>query len=39
VGFEPWIPDSERAKTVHALDRSAIMTGQSGFSVGFSSSA
>jgi hypothetical protein len=27
VGFEPTIPTSERAKTVHALDRSAIVTG------------
>jgi SAM-dependent MidA family methyltransferase len=25
VGFEPTIPASERAKTVHALDRSAIL--------------
>jgi hypothetical protein len=27
VGFEPTIAASERAKTVHALDRSAIVTG------------
>jgi hypothetical protein len=27
VGFEPTIPASERAKTVHALDRSATETG------------
>jgi hypothetical protein len=27
VGFEPKIPGSERAKTVHALDRSATVTG------------
>jgi hypothetical protein len=27
VGFEPTIPASERAKTVHALDRSATVTG------------
>jgi hypothetical protein len=27
VRFEPTIPASERAKTVHALDRSATMTG------------
>jgi hypothetical protein len=27
VGFEPMIPASERAKTVHALDRSANVTG------------
>jgi hypothetical protein len=27
VGFEPTIPGSERAKTVHALDRSATVTG------------
>jgi FAD synthase len=27
VGFEPTIPDSERAKTVHALDLSATVTG------------
>jgi hypothetical protein len=26
VGFEPTIPASERAKTVHALDRAAIVT-------------
>jgi hypothetical protein len=29
VGFEPTIPASERAKTVHALDRSATVTGDS----------
>jgi hypothetical protein len=28
VGFEPMIPASEREKTVHALDRSATVTGQ-----------
>jgi hypothetical protein len=28
VEFEPTIPGSERAKTVHALDRSATVTGQ-----------
>jgi hypothetical protein len=27
VGFEPTIPASERAKTVHALDGAATMTG------------
>jgi hypothetical protein len=27
VRFEPTIPTSEQAKTVHALDRSAIVTG------------
>jgi hypothetical protein len=27
VGFEPTIPASERAKTVHSLDRSATVTG------------
>jgi hypothetical protein len=27
VGFEPMIPASERAKTIHALDRSASVTG------------
>jgi hypothetical protein len=27
VRFEPTIPTSERAKTVHALDRSATVTG------------
>jgi hypothetical protein len=27
VGFEPMIPASERAKTVHALDLSATVTG------------
>jgi hypothetical protein len=29
VGFEPMITESERAKTVHTLDRSAIVTGSS----------
>jgi hypothetical protein len=29
VGFEPTIPASEWAKTVHVLDRSAIVTGTS----------
>jgi hypothetical protein len=28
VGFEPTIPVSERAKTVHALDRYATVTGK-----------
>jgi hypothetical protein len=28
VGFEPTIPASERAKTVHALERSATVTGE-----------
>jgi hypothetical protein len=28
VGFELTIPASERAKTVHALDRSATVTGK-----------
>jgi hypothetical protein len=27
AGFEPTIPASERAKTVHALERSATVTG------------
>jgi hypothetical protein len=27
VGFEPTIPAFERAKTVHALDRAATVTG------------
>jgi hypothetical protein len=27
VGFEPTIPASKQAKTVHALDRSATVTG------------
>jgi hypothetical protein len=27
MGFEPTIPASERAKTVHALDHSATVTG------------
>jgi hypothetical protein len=30
VGFEPMIPASKRAKTVHALDHSDTVTGQSG---------
>jgi hypothetical protein len=30
VGFEPTVPASERAKTVHALDRSATVTGING---------
>jgi hypothetical protein len=29
VGFEPTIPASEQAKTVHALGRTATMTGSS----------
>jgi hypothetical protein len=32
VGFEPTIPVSERAKTVHALDRSVTVTGYDLFS-------
>jgi hypothetical protein len=28
LGFEPTIPASERAKTVHTLDRSATVTGK-----------
>jgi hypothetical protein len=28
VGFEPTIPAFERAKTVHALDRAAIVIGR-----------
>jgi hypothetical protein len=28
VGFEPKIPASKRAKTVHALDHSATVTGE-----------
>jgi hypothetical protein len=28
MGFEPTIPASERAKTVHGLDRSATVTGR-----------
>jgi hypothetical protein len=31
VEFEPTVPASERAKTVHALDRSATVTGGSYF--------
>jgi hypothetical protein len=34
VGFEPTIPASERAKTVHALDRSATVTGKFHFYAG-----
>jgi hypothetical protein len=30
VGFEPTITVSERAKIVHALDRSATVTGSNG---------
>jgi hypothetical protein len=30
VGFEPTIPASEQAKTVHDLDRSATVTGSVG---------
>jgi hypothetical protein len=33
VGFDPTIPDSERAKIENALDRSATVTGPS-FSIG-----
>jgi hypothetical protein len=33
VGDEPMIPASERAKTVHALDRSATVTGWLWFSL------
>jgi hypothetical protein len=32
VGFKPTIPASERAKTVHASDRSATVTGRFGYS-------
>jgi hypothetical protein len=28
VGFEPTIPESERTKSVHALDRAATVTGE-----------
>jgi hypothetical protein len=31
VGFEHTIPASERAKTVHSLDRSATVTGMEDF--------
>jgi hypothetical protein len=31
VEFEPMIPASERAKTVHALDSSATVTGLNGY--------
>jgi hypothetical protein len=27
MGFEPTIPESERAKTVHVIDRAATVTG------------
>jgi hypothetical protein len=33
VGFEPTVPASERAKTVHALDRSATVTDTRPYSV------
>jgi hypothetical protein len=33
VGFEPTIPVFERAKTVHALDRGAIVFGSQLFSL------
>jgi hypothetical protein len=33
VGFEPTIPAFERAKTVHALDRAATVTGISAINV------
>jgi hypothetical protein len=33
VGFEHTIPASERAKTFHALDRSATVTGRFNYSV------
>jgi hypothetical protein len=33
VGFEPKVPASERAKAVHALDRSATVTGNEKFAV------
>jgi hypothetical protein len=35
VGFEPTIPASERAKTVHALNRSATVTGSHYLATGF----
>jgi hypothetical protein len=31
VGFEPTVPASEQVKTVHASDRSATVTGWSGY--------
>jgi hypothetical protein len=31
VGFEPTIPASKRAKTVHVLDRAATVTGNDTF--------
>jgi hypothetical protein len=34
VGFKPTVPACERAKTVHALDRSATVTGS--WSIGLS---
>jgi hypothetical protein len=36
VGFEPTIPVSERAKTVHALDGSATVTGLFQFTTTYS---
>jgi hypothetical protein len=33
VGFEPTIPASERAKTVHVLDRSVTITGKDNISI------
>jgi hypothetical protein len=33
VGFEPTIPVFERAKTVHALDRAAIVIGKPNYTV------
>jgi hypothetical protein len=33
MGFEPTTPASERAKTVHALDRSATVTGEASITV------
>jgi hypothetical protein len=35
VGFEPMIPASERAKTVHALDRAATVTGEAKSDIAF----
>jgi hypothetical protein len=35
VGFESTIPASERAKTLHALDRSATVTGSQAVDPGF----
>jgi hypothetical protein len=34
VGFEPTIPASERAKTIHVLDRSATVTDPYRFTLG-----